>query len=57
MKHIVCQNAPEIAETVGQIFIDQVTQKKNSVLLLATGSSPIMTYQYIVKDYQSNHTD
>jgi glucosamine-6-phosphate deaminase len=57
MKHIICTNTKEIADKASKIFIDQVKRKANSVLLLATGSSPILTYKCIVEDYKSNHTD
>jgi glucosamine-6-phosphate deaminase len=50
-------NANEIGDKVAQLFIQQVKKRPDSVFILATGSSPITTYQAIVKDYQKNHTD
>jgi 6-phosphogluconolactonase/glucosamine-6-phosphate isomerase/deaminase len=50
-------NSQKIAFAVSKIFIDQVKAKPNTVFILATGSSPLLTYQELVKDYQSNHTD
>lgn len=57
IRYIQCSNAQKIGEQVAQLFINQVKKNPNSVFILATGSSPVMTYQSIVKDYQLNHTD
>jgi 6-phosphogluconolactonase/glucosamine-6-phosphate isomerase/deaminase len=50
-------SSQEIAKAVAQIFIKQVKHKPNSVFILATGSSPLLTYGEIIEDYKINHTD
>ncbi len=47
----ILENAQEIGAAAGRMFIEQVQQKPESVLGLATGSSPIPTYQYMAKAY------
>ena len=47
MKINVFKTADEIGEAIGKIFCDFVNEKPNAVLGLATGASPVPTYQYI----------
>lgn len=56
MKIIVCDNHHEASKYVAEIFIKQVQNKPNSVLGLATGSTPIEMYYYLIKDHKLNNT-
>lgn len=54
---VVSENSNEIAIILAKIIADLVKEKPNAVLGLATGSSPIPTYQLLIADYQKNQTD
>lgn len=47
----ILENAQEIGTAAGRLFVEQVRAKPESVLGLATGSSPIPTYQYLAREY------
>ncbi len=47
----IFDNAEQIAVAVGNLIIDQVNEKPNSVLGFATGASPVPTYNYLIKSY------
>ena len=49
MRIIVCQNYEEVSKKAAQMILSQVTLKPNSVLGLATGSTPIGMYENLVK--------
>ena len=49
MKIHVLKTADEIGEAIGKIFCDFVNEKPNAVLGLATGASPVPTYNYIAE--------
>ena len=51
MKWIVAKNYEEMSRIGARIFIDQLQQKPNSVIGLATGSTPIGFYKELVKSY------
>ena len=53
MRVIVLKSAAQVGEEVGKIFCDAVNAKHNSVLGLATGASPIPTYEYMIEQYRS----
>lgn len=55
MKVIVLDNAAQIGEEVGKIFVNQVNNKPDSVLGLATGMSPVPTYDYMAKEYAAGN--
>ncbi|WP_368487205.1 glucosamine-6-phosphate deaminase [Spiroplasma sp. DGKH1] len=57
MKLIVVENKNEIGKVVGKMFVNAVQANPKIVLGFATGSSPETTYQYLINDYQQNHTD
>ncbi|WP_338969528.1 glucosamine-6-phosphate deaminase [Spiroplasma endosymbiont of Labia minor] len=57
MKIIKVKTIEELGVTVGNLFIAKIKSKPNAVLGLATGSSPLSTYKYIVNDYKTNNTD
>ena len=52
MRVIVLKSAAQVGEEVGKIFCDAVNAKHNSVLGLATGASPIPTYEYMIEQYR-----
>ena len=47
MEIIIMDNAAEIGKAAGKLFVDAINEKQNIVLGLATGASPVPTYQYI----------
>ena len=51
IKFISCDSYDELSKLVANEFIETVLKKPNAVLGLATGSSPIGTYNYLVKAY------
>lgn len=55
MKVIVLDNAAKIGEEVGKIFVAQVKAKPDTVLGLATGMSPVPTYDYMAKEYAAGN--
>jgi glucosamine-6-phosphate deaminase len=56
MKLIEVQNYDEMSKVAAQKIIEQIQTKPNSVLGLATGGTPVGTYQYLIKDFTENHT-
>lgn len=57
MKVVVTENSNEIAMVLAKTITNLIQKKSNLVLGLATGSSPIPTYQLLIEDYQKNKTD
>ncbi|AGM26391.1 glucosamine-6-phosphate deaminase [Spiroplasma syrphidicola EA-1] len=57
MKVIIVEDKAAIGHTVGQMFVNAVKNNPKVIFGLATGSSPESTYQYLIEDYQTNHTD
>lgn len=57
MEVVVTNDANEIAVILTKRITDLIQKKVNLVLGLATGSSPIPTYQLLIEDYQKNKTD
>ncbi|SDS73698.1 glucosamine-6-phosphate deaminase [Halopseudomonas litoralis] len=53
MKIITVNNYNELSSTAGQIIADLVSSNPRCTLGLATGSTPLGTYQYLVKRYQA----
>ncbi|MGN0526675.1 MAG: glucosamine-6-phosphate deaminase [Acutalibacteraceae bacterium] len=49
MKVTVLKSAEEIGEEVAKIFIEEVKRNPSCVLGLATGATPVPTYQNIIK--------
>lgn len=49
----ILENAQEIGAAVGRLFVEQIKGKPDSVLGLATGSSPIPTYQFLAEEYKA----
>ena len=56
MKVIITENYDEMSKKAAEILIDIVKKNPNAILGLATGSSPIGTYQYMAKDCKENGT-
>ena len=56
MKVIITENYAQMSEKAAEIIIDIVKNNPKAVLGLATGSSPIGTYQLIAKDHRENGT-
>lgn len=57
MRIIVCENYEEVSKKAAQMILSQVTLKPNSVLGLATGSTPIGMYENLVKLNQKGEID
>lgn len=56
MKVIITENYDEMSKTAANILIDIVKNNPTAILGLATGSSPIGTYQNMIKDHKENGT-
>lgn len=56
MKVIITENYDEMSKKAAEILIDLVKKNPSAILGLATGSSPIGTYQNMIKDHQENGT-
>ncbi|MGL5641626.1 MAG: glucosamine-6-phosphate deaminase [Paraclostridium sp.] len=57
MRILVCKNYDEMSKRAAQIIASQVTLKSNSILGLATGSTPIGMYKNLVKMYENGELD
>lgn len=57
MRILVCKNYDEMSKKAAQIIASQVILKPDSVLGLATGSTPIGMYKNLVRMYNDNELD
>ena len=57
MKIIKAKDYAEMSKKVAGIFFSQITLKPNSVLGLATGSTPIGTYKKLIEMYKASDVD
>ena len=57
MKLIKSKNYDEMCAKVARIFAAQITLKPNSVLGLATGSTPVGMYKELVRKYNEERVD
>ena len=57
MKLYKVKNYDELSKKAASVIAAQIITKPNSVLGLATGSSPIGTYQQLVQKYQEGELD
>ncbi|WP_342252262.1 glucosamine-6-phosphate deaminase [Spiroplasma endosymbiont of Amphibalanus improvisus] len=57
MKVIVLNSKEEIGIQTSKIMIEEVKNKSDTIFGLATGSSPITTYEAIIGDHQDKGTD
>ncbi|MGL4383213.1 MAG: glucosamine-6-phosphate deaminase [Bacilli bacterium] len=52
MKVIIVENYEEMSEVACEIIAEQIKEKPNSIIGLATGSSPVRTYELLIEEYQ-----
>ena len=57
MRILKVKNYDEMSKKAAAVIAAQIVAKPDSVLGLATGSTPIGTYQYLVKKYQERELD
>lgn len=57
MKVIVCENYEEMSEKAANIFAAQLTLKPDSVLGLATGSTPVGMYKKLAEKNEAGEID
>jgi len=57
MKRIICDNYEDMSRTAANIFAEQLSKKPDSVLGLATGSTPLGLYAELIKLYKSGGID
>lgn len=55
MNIYIMDNAEQIGEAVGKVFVEAINRKPDIVLGLATGASPIPTYKYIANEYKNGN--
>ena len=53
MEYRIFASAEELAAVCADIFTGLLTEKKNCVLGLATGASPVKTYQELIRRYRA----
>lgn len=53
MKLIEAKDYTDMSNIAGEMILAQIQKKKNSVLGLATGSTPIGMYQYLIEAYKN----
>lgn len=54
MQIVILKDAAQVAEYGANIFIEQIKNKANSVIGLATGSTPVALYQKLIQKNQQN---
>jgi len=57
MKKIVCDNYEEVCSFAADIYAKQLKEKPESVLGLATGSTPVGLYSELVRRYKAGEID
>lgn len=57
MKIVIAKNYTEMSKHAASLVINQILSKPNSVLGLATGSTPIGMYQELINSYNLNEVD
>lgn len=57
MNIIICNDKKEFDEKASQILASQIKQKPDTVLGLATGSTPVGMYHQLIKMYQNKEID
>ena len=57
MKVIIVENYAEMSKKAAEIIQNQIREKEDSVLGLATGSTPEGMYEELVKMYENNELD
>ena len=57
MKIYVCENYDAMSAQAAELFSTQIKEKPDSVLGLATGSSPVGTYKRLIEDNKNGKID
>lgn len=57
MKFVFCQDASEVAEKAFEVVKKRIQSKPDSVLGLATGSSPLALYDLMIQSYEKGELD
>jgi len=57
MKKIILNNYDEVSRAAADVYVQQLRNKPDSVLGLATGSTPLGLYAELVRKYQSGEID
>ena len=57
MRIILCDNYEELSKKAAKIVASQITLKPDSVLGLATGSTPVGMYNELAKMYRQGELD
>ncbi len=57
MRYIEVENYEQLSKAAGNIIASQIILKPNSVLGLATGSSPVGAYKELIKKYENGELD
>ena len=57
MKVIICENYEEMSAKAADIFAAQLTLKPDSILGLATGSTPVGMYKNLIKMNEAGKID
>ncbi len=52
----ICKNDDEVASEAARIIIEQVKNNNKSILGLATGSTPVRTYEKLINEHKENGT-
>jgi len=53
MKFIVCENYDKMSKEAAKIIIEQMKEKDDTILGLATGSTPVGLYKELIKSYEN----
>ena len=51
----IFENSLEIGNAAAEIIINKVNSKKDAILGLATGASPVPTYKKIIEEYKNGN--
>jgi len=57
MRKIVCQNYEDMSKTAARIYTSQLKEKPDSVLGLATGSTPLGLYAELIRLFKAGEID
>lgn len=57
VKVIITNDYDEMSRTAAEIIKEQINRKANSVLGLATGSTPLGTYRELIRMYKNGEID
>lgn len=57
MNLILCKNYEEMSNKAAELIAEQINEKPDSVLGLATGATPVGTYSRLIEMYKDNKVD